>query len=292
MSNAVYGAPCVPDEVREKILRCLNSLPPFSAVLRRVLATHSSDEDDISLPAIAVLMEKDTLISGKLLSIANSALYSRGREICSVQHALACLGINRVRNVILGLSVNRLWSGIRVPDEFSMLRFNQHALAAATACDLLVQRVPCTDPEEAFIAGLFHDVGQLVLVSMYPEQYCAALEEVPFDGGEFEEKERDLFGFTHAEVSAEVTAHWKLPMSVQVAVQNHEIPPEPRVNSEFHLSEIVHAADRYVSASGFCVTSYQYPDDAVALALQPLGVDDSRMSSDFFEQFSVFRTGL
>ena len=56
--------------------------------------------------------------------------------------------------------------------------------------------------------------------------------------------------------------------------------------------QIVHAADRYVSALGFCLMCYQYPDDAAALALEPLGVDDSRMSRDFFEQFSVFRTGL
>ena len=285
----VFGSPCVSEDARRRILNCLNKVPQFSTVLRRVLATLGMNEEDISLPDLGKLIEKDTIMAGKILSVANSALYGRGHEISSIRHAVAILGTSRVRNIILGLSVNRFWDGIRVPDEFSLLRFNQHALATATMSDMLVQRVPSRDPEEAFIAGLFHDVGQLVMLNMFPADYNKVLQEIPFDGPELQTRERDLFGFTHAEVSAEVTAFWKLPVSLQVAVQFHETPPALDKHSGIPLSEVVHTADRYVAASGFSVLDYQHDEENTRTLLEPLGVNEEEIFPQFLEQFSVLR---
>lgn len=277
----------VSDDARTKILTCLNKVPPFSAVLRRVLATLAMRDDDISLPDIAKLIEKDTIMSGKILSVANSALYGRSHDISSVRHAVAILGTTRIRNIVLALSVNRFWDGIRVPEEFSMLRFNQHSLATATLSDMLVERVASADAEHAFIAGLFHDVGQLVMLNMAPADYNRLLHEIPFDGPELQARERDLFGFTHADVSAEVTSFWKLPVSLQMAVQFHETPPVSNGHSSIALSEIVHAADRYVAASGFSVLDCQQGEDETNGFLEPLGVDEEEVFAKFLEQFGV-----
>lgn len=277
----------VSEDARKKILACLQKVPPFSAVLRRVLATLAMGDDEISLPDIAKLIEKDTIMSGKLLSVANSALYGRGHEISSIRHAVAILGTTRVRNIILALSVNRFWDGIRVPDEFSVLRFNQHSLATATLSDMLVERIPSDDPENAFIAGLFHDVGQLVMLNMSPAEYNRVLHDIPFDGPELQAREHELFGFTHADVSAEVTSFWRLPASLQAAVRFHERPLSSEKQSSLALSEIVHAADRYVAASGFSVLESQQGEEESRGMLQKLGVNEEEVFARFLEQFSV-----
>lgn len=249
-------------------------------------------DDDISLPALADLIEKDTLISGKILSIANSAAYSRGQGTYSIRHAVARLGLNRIRNTVLGLSVTRVWSGVRVPDRFSMLRFNQHALATATMSDLLVERVSTADAEQAFLAGLFHDIGQLFLASMYPVEYDTILQREYVGGLELEQCERDLFGFSHCDVSARTIAIWNLPEPIQVAALYHERPPDASAptSREFPLGEVVHAADVSVAALGFSLVDWVCDDTAARQALAPLGLDDTEISAEFFHQFSAFRS--
>src|SRR5258707_6007381 len=107
-----------PPNVPEKILSALEKLPPFSPIVRQVLASLSAEEHSISLPHIGVQIEQDPLMAGPVLSVANSALYSRGLEITSVPRAAARLGLNRLRNVVLSLSVNRIWGNLRAPSSF------------------------------------------------------------------------------------------------------------------------------------------------------------------------------
>ncbi len=139
-------------------------LPPFSPVVRVLLASLSNDSDDVPLQRVAALIEEDTITAGKVLGVVNSAMYNRGKQICSIRQAVNRLGIGPLHNLVLGLSVNRIWSKIPVSDSFSMLRFNRHALATATLSNILAQQLLVPEPDAAFVAGLFHDVGQLVLI--------------------------------------------------------------------------------------------------------------------------------
>ena len=273
----------VSDDVRRQIKFWLDRLPPFSPVLHRLLATIAMDPDEISLRSLADIVETDTTIAGKVLGIANSGFYSRGQTVCSVRQAVIRLGVNRLRNILLALSINRVWGGLVIPDGFSILRFNRHALATAVLCDLLAQRLHPKGAEAAFVAGLFHDVGQLVLVSLYPDDYMPLLQELA-DGEELEQKERERLPFTHAEMSAEATEHWNLPEVVQNAVRFHERPPlaeGTRSHREFTLAEILHAADQCVTAYGMCVFDAPSKDNAVEEALAPLWLKESEVAEQF-----------
>src|SRR5579859_1669180 len=206
---------------------------------------------NVSLPKLADLIQRDTVIAGKVLGIANSALYSRGRQIYSINEAVPRLGIHRLRNAVLGLSVNQVWSKLQVPYYFSMLRFNQHALATAIASDLLAERLNL-DAAAAFTAGLFHDVGQLLLTTSFPSEYSFLLSDPPLDGEELDAVERRVFGGGHGDFSADAIAYWNLPADIGTAVRFHETPSRDETPG-FHLSAVVHAADRLVSALGLSV---------------------------------------
>jgi len=283
----------MPIEARRRILSFLEKLTPFSPVVRRLLSTISQDEDKVSLPAVGALVEQDTLIAGRVLGIANSAMYSRGHDICSVRQAVIRLGINRLRNLVLAISVNRIWGSTHMPDGFSMLRFNQHALATGIAADLFCERVAPHFVEHAFIAGLFHDIGQLILINMHPLQYATLLEGVHLEGTNLENCEQSLFGFTHSEASAEAIAYWHLPEEIQTAVRFHERPEGDETlaeDSSPRLSDLIHAADMYADAAGYSLIESQLPDDALQSALAPLGLEDESISPFFRNQLSILRS--
>lgn len=203
----------------EKALRCLDGLPPFSPVLSKLLASLS--DPDPSFLELSKLVEKDTLLSAHLLAIVNSAAYSRRQEVHSIRHALTLLGLSKLRNVAIGLSVARLWSRSKVPAELPLIAFNLHAVAVAMLADVLAVHLGVKEAEGAFLAGLLHDVGKLLLAMASPDdvkQVRARHEDL---GETWLEAERAVWGIDHATVSAAALAHWKVPDCVRDAAAGH-----------------------------------------------------------------------
>ena len=131
---------------RDKLLAAVDRLPPFSPVLNRVLA--SLADEDVSFGELAGLIETDTVLAGNILRLVNSPLYGRRATINSVRHAVAIIGTIKIRNLLLGLSVARRWTGVRVPKRWSARQFNLHSLAVDVLSDLLALELPVPYPEE------------------------------------------------------------------------------------------------------------------------------------------------
>jgi HD-like signal output (HDOD) protein len=200
--------------LRETALQAVDRLPVLPAVFQRTLGLFAKG-DDVSVAELAGIVEQDVAIVGHLLSIANSALYSRAGSACSVRQAIARLGIHKTRNALLGLSVSRPFRSVRLPKSWSSARFNSHSLAAAIMGDLLVQKVPAENPEWAFLTGLLHDIGLLLIATGLPEQAL-----VMADAGsdhQLVEWERDILGFTHYEIGADLLTRWNCPPIVREA---------------------------------------------------------------------------
>ena len=98
---------------REKALRGLGDLPPFSPILNKLLATLA--DEDVSFARLAELIEKDTVLAGNVLRLVNSALYGRRGTISSVRHAVSLMGVVKLRNSAMTLSVSRMWSQAKTP---------------------------------------------------------------------------------------------------------------------------------------------------------------------------------
>jgi len=276
---------------RNRIFKLLDSLEPFSPVVHRLVSTLSADPDTISLSRVGDLIEKDTVLAGKLLFVANSAFFSRGIEVVSVHRAVSRLGINKVRNTVLALSLNRVWKDAKIPEYWSMLRFNLHSLATAIAADLLAVKVPTPFPEGAFISGLFHDVGRLAIGVMLQDRYEPLCQADALDASSLRESEVRLLGFDHCQVSAEIVAHWKLPSPVQRAVRYHEAPetdPTVVMSSQFPLSKVVHIADRYATSLGITICEAASSDrqDSPEQVADPL---TTSLYTEFKPQFDMIR---
>ncbi len=267
--------------MKEKALRSLSALPPFSPILSRLLATLAAE--DVSFAALGELIEKDTVVAGNILHLVNSALYARRGTIGSVRHALSLLGVNKLRNAVLGMSIARAWNRVKMPASWSMMRFNMHSAAVAILSDLLAQRVRVEYPEGAFVAGLLHDAGRLLIAMALPRENALILErraQCQNGGGDLSmiECEREVLGFTHAELSAEALKYWKLPEEIQIAVRDHHSSPAESISGLIPLSHVVDAANQFTNSSGLSILLHN-TDSADASAVELLGLDAEKLQT-------------
>ena len=180
--------------------------------------------EDVSFAKIADLIEKDTVLAGNILKLVNSALYGFAGTVNSIRHAVSLLGITKLRNAALSMSVSRMWGQVKTPAGWSTANFNQHSVGVGILADLLAQRLNVEYAEGAFAAGLFHDLGLLlVAIGMHDEYKQLSLltqQSKQWDP----EYEIQVLGMTHAELSAEALAQWNLPEEIQTAVRYHGSP--------------------------------------------------------------------
>jgi len=278
-----------PVALRERLLRSLDRIPPFSPILSRVLATLAREQ--VHFGDVANLIEKDIVLAGNVLRTANSALYGFSGTINSVRHAVSILGFHKVHNMALALSVTRAWIHPRTSVNWSAENFNLHSVAVATLADLLVQRVPADYAEGAFTAGLFHDLGRLLMAAEIPLEYDALVGFAPQGGKEMEEGELEATGVTHAELSGAALARWNLPLPIQNAVRFHH-SPEETVAHPLPLGRIVRAADQCVNALGLSV--HPKPPARPESALEELGLRDRvpRLLEEFHAELEAVRSFL
>lgn len=278
--------------VRGRALRALAELPPFSPILNRLIANLAQPE--VSFAKIADLIEKDAVLAGNLLQLVNSALYGRRGTIDSIRHAVAMLGVNKLRNAALSMSVARMWNHVKTPPGWSLASFNLHAVGVAILSDLLAQKLPVDHGQGAFAAGLFHDLGWLLVVLGCPEEYQRISHLFLENGRAALECEFAVLGTSHAELSADALAVWNLPEPIQAAVRYHvccEQDPSSVEGNQIPLSRIVSAADYYVQRRGNRLSVFELEpqtEDEMSDSLG-LGGQLANVLNEFDAQFSTIQ---
>jgi HD-like signal output (HDOD) protein len=267
--------PATPPPVRERAVRALGQLPPFSPILNRLIASLANE--DVSFAKIADLIEKDTVLAGNILRLVNSALYGLPGTVNSIRHAVSLLGINKLRNAALTMSVSRMWNQVKTPPGWSMAKFNLHSVGVGILSDLLAQRLEVAYAEGAFVAGLFHDLGLLLVAIGLHDEYKQISLLCQQEQKWAHEYEVQVLGMTHAELSAEALAQWNLPEQIQTAVRYHakpELDPTPAADGHVTLSRVLHAADGYVKATGTFVSLFENSANDGMDALEHLGLGE------------------
>jgi len=257
---------------REKLLASANVAPPFSPILNRLLARMA--HEDVQLSELAELIEKDTVLAGNILRTVNSVLYGMVGEINSIQHAVCILGLEKVRKIALTMSFANLWR--RGPDApgWSTIRFNLHSTAVGILSDLMVQNLSAEYPEGAFLAGLFHDFGKLLIAHSLGADYEIFSRRCSEKDSDWEALEADLLGITHPELSASALERWKLPHPIVEAVRLHHAP-EFTPAACVPLGRVVQTADRCINKLGIRVSAESAEDETGAEEeLETLGLGD------------------
>ncbi len=142
---------------------------------------------------------------------------------------------------------------------FSIRRFNVHSVATATLLELLAEEVPFESGQDAFLAGLLHDIGKLLIAVSLPRQYDEILALIAVNGCTLIEAERDVIGIDHAELSGLAISRWELSEAIQSAACDHHQPAESAVEARIRKPVGVHHADAYVNQLGMSVLPLPLP---------------------------------
>ena len=184
------------------------------------------EREDVSLPEICRLIQRDPALVGRLLRLVNSSLYARPRPAAAITpDVLMMLGLPAVRSLVLAFSLIDAYRG-GASQRFDYLRFWQHSLAEACAAQHIGLQLRVAPVSEMFTLGLITDIGQLALASWARERYDGLLEAVGADPDptHLMAAERKEFGFDHLELSAALAGEWGLPQMFQQAMRWHTHP--------------------------------------------------------------------
>jgi len=198
-------------------LQRLPSLPTVYAALQRSLADEKSGAKDV-----ARIIEQDIGMSAKVLQLVNSAFFGLGRRITTIQDAVVYLGSSMLQKLVLATEV---FNGSRLASRsgLSLDALRDHSVLTAG----IAQKILSHDrkqAEDAWAAGLLHDVGKLVLASELPDHLATAMALGRKTGQRPWQAEQEIYGVTHAEVGAYLLGLWGLPYPLVEAVANHHMP--------------------------------------------------------------------
>ena len=228
------------------------------------------DNPNASPRQVGALIERDAGLASKLLKTANSPYYGMPGKIRTVSQAISVMGLSAVRSVIVSQAYQQITGGRAHARRFDKVAFWQHSLATASAARILARFKGWRDPEEAFLAGLLHDAGRLVMDRFLTNEFDQAIALSLERGCSLTEAERETLGYTHVEVGMMLGEQWQLPDSLMEGIrQHHEAVP-------FETSPIgclVYAANVLAHQAGFGIGApviYElHPEVQESLRLPP-----------------------
>jgi HD-like signal output (HDOD) protein/signal transduction histidine kinase len=215
------------------------SLPTLPHILLLLIETCNRREKGIK--DLAKIINQDPSLSERVLRLVNSAHYGLKQKISSIEQALLMLGMDAVKNIAISSSVCQVFGRSPRKNGFNLKLFWWHSLACAVLARLLAAKTQYPSPEEAFLSGLMHDIGKILLWTNFEEQYAPALKAHGLRSAELLGAERRL-GLTHPEAGAWLVGRWDLRSFMTDAVRYHHDPPD-RVADSFPLVRIVYAAN-------------------------------------------------
>ncbi|HSP66750.1 MAG TPA: HDOD domain-containing protein [Bryobacteraceae bacterium] len=268
---------------RKRAALSLGRVPALSPTATQLLGRLARRNCEVH--ELAVLIERDPLLSAQILAIANSAAFGRSQPIGSIHHAIAMIGLGAVRKFALARSISNLFGKRKVARSFSITRFNLHSVATGMFLEILAEYLPLEEAEDAFLAGLFHDVGKLVIAVAMPEEYEAILTTTALLGGSVLEGERMVLQTDHPELSALAVDYWGLNESIRsAAAYHHEPDKSPAALGKVSLALALSQVDAVLNAAGMSLL----PPPLLQQEIPPLAFDGFRIDQKLvFERFAA-----
>lgn len=203
-------------EIERHIKKCtFPALPQVLVQMRRI-----TDDETTTARDLADIILKDQALTAKILSAANSAYYGFYGNVSTVTQAIVALGFDSVKNIALSLAAyGTISAWVRDP---CVKQFWEHSLATGVCAELLAEKIGYTPTEEALVAGLVHDVGKLLLVQLYPDQYAEVARVLNEQPDAYSHTvETSILGVTHAEVGRLLVRAWGFPAVLADVVADH-----------------------------------------------------------------------
>ncbi len=197
----------------------LMPLPHTAARLAQVVNDKKSTIDDVSQ-----IIRYDQALSADILKVANSSFSAPNRYIGNVRDAIIRLGSARVLQIVFSKRVKQVMQRPLVQYGYDENDLWHHSVASAIAAENMGKYVKVKIESISFTAALLHDIGKLLMIQVLPEGSLQKIWRIINEKKiSWADAEKDLFGFTHADIGAEIVKVWKLPEQIEKAIRNHNL---------------------------------------------------------------------
>jgi len=246
------------ERLARKRLLSIEQLPTLPDVVRRILEI--TGDPLSSTRQLTRLIERDPALAGNLLKLVNSAYFGFSRRIYQVHDAVVLVGYSTIRGLAMGTSVI---TALKTGPNLDARRFWEHALATAIGADLLARELGHERAEMAFIAGLLHDVGGLVMALAVPERRWPRPCQ---DGTNFLAQEEAAYGMNHAAAGGAIARQWRFPPDLTRSIEEHHLDPDGDPALYGQLARLIYLAEWLVEGR------YGIPGDPVGSEREAAGV--------------------
>lgn len=242
----------------EKVFACPN-LPTLPAVAMKVLEL--TNKPDVQLKEVAGVIEHDQAIATKVLRTINSSFYGLSRRCGSIQQALALLGLQTVKGLVLGFSLTKSLDGGGDKDvSFDFLTYWRRCMYCAAAARHIAVITRRCDPDEAFVAALVQDIGMVALWRAFGDRYLQTIDSAGRDHRRLSAFERKALETDHAAIAGEMIRRWRFPEQIIEAVSNHH----DSSGASLDAMQIAHTVELAGMATTIILAESAKPDEAVA----------------------------
>ncbi len=223
----------------QQIAKSVRGLPQLPTMVAKLL--EMIDDPRTNAPTLGKLISTDQVLTSRILRYANSAFYGFTRRISTLDLAVVVLGFDTIKELCLGVTMHNLFGRDNDDTEFDMSKFWEHCVSVSVASKMIARLRFQRISGEAFVAGLVHDIGKLILKQHLKREFRMILHEVRESGTTFYEAEERLFGLNHATIGMWLAQHWNLPPQLTEAIAWHH-EPEHAVDFFTHAA-LVHFAN-------------------------------------------------
>ncbi|MBI5665563.1 MAG: HDOD domain-containing protein [Nitrospirae bacterium] len=202
---------------KDELINKAGDLKVLPFVARKALEI--LNDENCSIEDLSAVIEKDQTIAARILKISNSALYGLRMEVTSLQHALLILGFKTLRSIVLTATTRALYKKFGMTEKIIW----DHSVGAAVAAKLISRGLGNEVTDIAFVGGLMHDLGKVIMNNETPEIYSEVMMKMYNEGVDSIIAERDIYGYDHSEVGAGVTGKWKFASSLVTVLKEHHL---------------------------------------------------------------------
>ncbi|WP_250657556.1 HDOD domain-containing protein [Alkalimarinus coralli] len=222
-----------PDTIVEELK--INKLPSLPHILVEMLLACQSSTANFQ--QVSDIISRDAAITARVISLANSSFYSRGNKINSLEQALLVLGTETIKTIVITASVQQFFSGFNNTHTQYLKQFWKRSLSCALLAKSLATLTSYRQPEQAYLTGLLHNIGELVLETNHPDEYSQLLESKVDEYSKLE-LENKLFNTNHTDIGAQLVGGWNLGDFTSEAVRFHHAPLNAVLDAH-HLVKLV-----------------------------------------------------
>ena len=233
----------------EQLIMTASDLPTIPVVATKVMQLIESEA--ATAEELARIVSADPAVAARVLKISNSSFYGCQRQIQTLSHAIMMLGYNTLRSLVVAASVKQVYKPYGLTEKMLW----EHSFGAGLAARIIAHHTRMVNEEEAFLGGLFHDIGKIIMNFFDSQQFQSVMQKCYNDEISFLEAEQQVYSYTHAEVGGLVIKKWNFPeMLMKAVLQHHHFDfPEDEDPCQIRLTCVVGLANLFCHKLGIGV---------------------------------------